>query len=65
MTARLTFVARSTGWVAGRRVRRGEQLQLTAAEARFEPVDPVPPEVAPEPAPKTRRRRAPRRKVAP
>lgn len=65
MTARLTFVARITGWVAGRRVRRGERVQLTAAEARFEPVDPVPTELAPELAPKPKRRRAPRRKVAP
>lgn len=61
MTARQTYLARITGWVAGRRVRRGERVQLTAAEARFEPVDPVPPELAP----KTKRRRAPRRKVAP
>lgn len=61
MTARQTYLARITGWVAGRRVRRGERVQLTAAEAQFEPVDPVPPELAPKP----RRRRAPRRKVAP
>lgn len=33
--------ARADGWIAGRRVKAGEEVSLTAAQAKYEPVDPV------------------------
>ncbi len=62
MNPRLPYVARADGWVAGHRVTRGETVMLSPTEARFEPVDPLPPEPAPQPAKPAPRRR---RKVAP
>lgn len=37
-----TYIARADGWVAGRRVTQGEEISLTPAAARYEPVDPAP-----------------------
>ena len=37
-----TYIARADGWIAGRRVTQGEQISLTPAAARYEPVDPAP-----------------------
>lgn len=37
------YLARADGWVAGRRVRKGEAVALTPAAAAYEPVDPAPP----------------------
>ncbi len=31
------------GWIAGRRVRKGDPVALTEDEARYEPVEPVAP----------------------
>lgn len=33
------YVARADGWVAGRRVRKGDQVMLPPAAAAYEPVD--------------------------
>lgn len=49
-----TYHARADGWVAGRRVEKGQAVELTAAEARYEPVELV----ASGPAAQTRRRPA-------
>lgn len=38
-----TYIARADGWIAGRRVTQGEEISLTPAAARYEPVDPAPP----------------------
>lgn len=38
--------ARTDGWIAGRRVKAGEEVSLTAAQAKYEPVDPVETETA-------------------
>ena len=54
MTER-TYIARADGWVAGRRVTQGEEISLTPAAARYEPVDP-----APQPKPGKAPRRTPR-----
>lgn len=37
-----TYIARADGWVAGRRVTQGDEISLTPAAARYEPVDPAP-----------------------
>lgn len=45
MTAPLqTYIADADGWVAGRRVKAGDPVELTAAAAKYEPVTPVPPD---------------------
>ncbi|EGJ20117.1 hypothetical protein RSWS8N_18194 [Cereibacter sphaeroides WS8N] len=49
--------ARADGWIAGRRVKAGEEVSLTAAQAKYEPVDPVE-MVAAETAGRTRKVRA-------
>lgn len=36
-----TYRARAAGWIAGRRVAAGEEIRLTAAQAKYEPVEPV------------------------
>lgn len=46
---------KSDGWIAGRRVREGDQVQLTEVAARYENVEPV---STAEPKPKPRRTRA-------
>ncbi|MWP38071.1 hypothetical protein GQY15_10685 [Rhodobacter sphaeroides] len=33
--------ARADGWIAGRRVKAGDEVSLTAVQAKYEPVDPV------------------------
>lgn len=33
------YTARATGWVAGRRVKKGEIVTLTPEQAKYEPVD--------------------------
>lgn len=47
-----SFHVRASGWIAGQRVEIGDVVELTIAEAKYEPVDPVAPE--PGPAPKRR-----------
>ncbi len=47
--------AKSDGWIAGRRVRVGDQVQLTEAAARYENVEPAP---KPGAKPKGSRKRA-------
>lgn len=49
---RRVYLANADGWVAGRRVRKDEELRLTPAEAAYEPVRPKP-----EPARRARRSR--------
>ncbi|WP_444667135.1 hypothetical protein [Cereibacter changlensis] len=34
-----TYRAKAAGWIAGRRVAAGEEIRLTAAEAKYEPVE--------------------------
>lgn len=41
-TSRRDYLARAAGWIAGRRVAKGERLSLSEAEARFENVTPAP-----------------------
>lgn len=38
-----TYRARTDGWVAGQRVQKDDLLELTPAQAKYEPVDPEPP----------------------
>ncbi len=45
-----TYAARRAGWVGGARVGRGKHLEMTEAQARYEPVDPVTPAAAATPA---------------
>lgn len=52
------YVARADGWVAGRRVRKGEAVALTPAAAAYEPVDPAPPAAPARAARKRATRRA-------
>ena len=54
------YVARAEGWIAGRRVAAGAVVELTEAQAKYEPVDPAP---APAAA-ATRPGRAPRQSAA-
>lgn len=35
-----TYTAKASGWVAGKRVKAGDELSLTPAAARYEPVEP-------------------------
>lgn len=39
--SKAVYIARTDGWVAGKRVKRGDEVSLTAAEAKYEPVDPL------------------------
>lgn len=34
-----TYRARAAGWIAGKRVAEGEEIRLTAAQAKYEPVE--------------------------
>lgn len=34
-----TYRAKAAGWIAGRRVAAGEEIRLTAAQAKYEPVE--------------------------
>lgn len=36
--ARHDYIADATGWIAGRRVKKGDVLQLTEAQAKYENV---------------------------
>ncbi|MEH6775917.1 MAG: hypothetical protein V7668_18480 [Cereibacter changlensis] len=36
-----TYRAKAAGWIAGRRVAAGEEIRLTASQAKYEPVEPV------------------------
>lgn len=56
MTTKQTYIARADGWIAGRRVKAGEEVPLTPAEAKYEPVD-TPPETVSETSAKPARRR--------
>jgi hypothetical protein len=56
MAASQEFRVDFDGWVAGRRVRKGEIVRLTAAEARYEPIAPVVSATDPEPAARPKRR---------
>jgi hypothetical protein len=40
-----TWRALSDGWVAGLRVTKGQEIELTAQQAKYEPVELVVPEV--------------------
>ena len=44
MIPRATYEAIQDGWVAGVRVTAGDRIDLTAAEAKYEHVRPVPAE---------------------
>ena len=33
-----TYRAKAAGWIAGKRVAAGEEIRLTAAQAKYEPV---------------------------
>ena len=46
----MTYFARTSGWVAGKRVLAGEPVELTTAQAQYEPVDLAPKEQAPTPS---------------
>ena len=62
MTERL-YAARIDGWIAGRRMKRGQTLTLTEDAARSEPVVPVDADrdrTAQTPPPAAARRRKPR-----
>lgn len=50
-----TYRARADGWVAGRRVQKDDLLQLSPAQARYEPVDLHDPTEAEKPAMAKRR----------
>ena len=41
-----TYRAKAAGWIAGRRVAAGEEIRLTEAQAKYEPVEPVVAEAA-------------------
>lgn len=41
---KLIWRALSDGWIAGQRVTKDQEIELTAAEAKYEPVAPVTPE---------------------
>ncbi|TKA96907.1 hypothetical protein FAZ78_09045 [Cereibacter changlensis] len=34
-----TYRARAAGWIAGKRVAAGEEIRMTAAQAKYEPVE--------------------------
>ena len=51
-----TYRALADGWIAGRRVKAGEILDLTLAQAKYEPVEPAADPAPAEPAPKALRR---------
>lgn len=51
-----TYIARADGWIAGRRVVAGQTVEMTAAQAKYEPVDPLP-------EPPAKPARAPRQNV--
>lgn len=41
MTDKQQYRALDDGWIAGRRVRKGEIVEMTEAEARYEPAEPA------------------------
>ena len=43
MIPREIYSVQEDGWVAGVRVSAGDRIELTAAEAKYERVEPVPP----------------------
>jgi len=36
---KLTYIAKAAGWIAGQRAKAGDELSLTPAAARYEPVE--------------------------
>lgn len=40
-SAKKSYVVRADGWVAGKRVKAGDLIELTVKAAKYEPVDPA------------------------
>ncbi|WP_444667180.1 hypothetical protein [Cereibacter changlensis] len=49
-----TYRAKAAGWIAGKRVAAGEEIRLTAAQAKYEPVELVVAEATAKPARKAK-----------